>query len=199
MDSGSINLGSNPSPAVKFVIRSKLSPITMEKAKPEKSTSKPILSKDIPWNQIKGEFCRVKAFLPFGKVEKGKVEAPLIPNPYAILDVESPKKLPPKGAFLPVAHKIDFKHLWEAFRERGVKEDEEVLVVYHPEAPSNVPEFTAKMFESAIFPKLHIWICKKGLLEKLYDEDYQEKVGYMKFFSEEAKPIKEWSPFQEVK
>ena len=159
---------------------------------------KSILSKDIPWSQIKGEFCRVKVFLPIGKVEKGEVEAPPIPNPYAILDVECPKKLPPEGAFLPVAHKIDFKHLWEAFIERGVKEDEEVLVVYYPEAPSNVPEFTAKMFKSAMFPKLRIWICRKGLLEKLYDEDYQKKVGAMKFFSEVAKPIKEWSPFQEV-
>lgn len=169
----------------------------------KQNQGKPVLGVNIPWGQIKGEFCRVKSFLPFAEVEKNKIKAPPIPTPYAILSVENSKKLPSEGAFLPVGHKLDFKHLWECFEERGIKEDEEVLVVYFPEAPSNiygsnVPNFTTKIFKSVVFPKLHIMIYKKGMLEKLYDEKYQEKVGYMKFFIEEAKPIKEWKPFQEI-
>jgi len=166
--------------------------------KNENKINKPIISIDILWNQIEGEFCRVKTFLPYAEIKENKIIKPAFSMPYAILDVENPHKLPPEGAFLPVFHKIDFKHLWEAFVERGINIDEEVLVIYYPETPNNVPSFMGRIFKSHFFPKLTIWICKKGLLEKLYDKHYQESVDLIKFYVEEAKPIKEWRPFQEV-
>jgi len=136
-----------------------------------------IIGKDIPWKDIQEEDLRVKHFTPFAIIEGGKVKATSMLLPYASLIVESPKL--PEETYLPVTHKIDFRNLWEVFKERGVKDNEEVLVFYVP---------SSGIF-SAVKPKLHIFIYPKGHQEEIYNPNFTPDNSEMWF-----KPIAEWQP-----
>lgn len=84
---------------------------------------------DIPWKKIEGEVLRVLAFTPLASVEEGRIKGASIPNPYALLDIESPiLKLP---ARMPVNHRVDFLKLWQLYRQAGLADfDGEVLVTW---------------------------------------------------------------------
>ena len=85
--------------------------------------------KSIPWKTIEQEPLRITHFTPLVNIENRKVKSHSL-GPYAFLAVESPKLN--SEALLPVGHRVDFQNLWEVFKERGVAEDEEVLVFYAP-------------------------------------------------------------------
>jgi hypothetical protein len=128
----------------------------------------PIIGPDIPWEAIRREFCRVKHFTPFGNVESGKVKKPQSFLPYASLLVDLPK-LPnanlPQVASMPVVQRDDFLRLWEIFHERGVSQEEEVLVTYEP--------FFRSHILSRFMPRLHIFIYKKGHFDQENDSSFQ--------------------------
>lgn len=126
-----------------------------------------IIGKDIPWETIRGEACRVKRFLPFGQVVNGRVKGPgLTSMPYAVLAVESPKLT--QEARLPVVHKEDFRNLWDVFEQRGVSTEEEVLVIYEPFVRRGVIRFLSR-----VVPSLHIYIFPARHLEEAHDPNFK--------------------------
>jgi len=59
--------------------------------------------------------------------------APSKPDPmgsYAALEVERPSLA--GQAFIVVSNEVDFRHLWELYKQRRVADDEEVLLGYAP-------------------------------------------------------------------
>ena len=82
---------------------------------PERN-AKPLLGRDIPWEQVEGEFLRVVYFAAFGTVEQGRVKAFSAMAPYASLDVECP--VLEQCCRMYVTHRVDFLHLWQAWKER---------------------------------------------------------------------------------
>ncbi len=129
------------------------------------------LLKDSDWSSIKGEPCRVIDFIPWGKVgEDGEVVAMNLTTPYASVKFECKKIEGVATGF--ITHKADFANLWSAFRERGVGQDEEVIIIYD-KGRLGLKGF-AKMFLSTMFPGLRIWICPKGTFESVNPDAEQE-------------------------
>lgn len=150
--------------------------------KQQKIPDVPVLGKDVSWQLIDGQFCRIRDFVP--------IELELVKkyHPYAIITIEC-KKLPDSLAIWPVINKIDFKHLQEVFLKRKLKGDEEVLIVYSSKYWGKL----LKIF-SVFLPKMHIMIYPKGYFEKFADINWWEKevkgeAGFIKI-----KPIAEWKP-----
>jgi hypothetical protein len=145
-----------------------------------------ILLKDSEWSVIDGEPCKVLEFIPAATVQNGKVLAPNKTEPYASVILEC-KKMPTtiKGF---ICHKMDFQHLWAAFKERRVRQNEEVIIFYSKKQLKNY----AKIF-SAFMPRLWILICQKGAFELMTDPNSRPELqGEARFLAE--RPIVEWKP-----
>jgi hypothetical protein len=124
-----------------------------------------VIGKDIPWDAIINAFCRVKSFTSRAKVESGRIKDTTPGLYYAFLCIELPRiKDMPSEAFMPINHKLDFRNLWKIYKERGLSQDEEVLVVYSPTRQSKLGKIL-----TGILPKLVIRIYPRGSLEKIYD------------------------------
>jgi hypothetical protein len=124
------------------------------------NTENPIIGRDIAWSSIDGQYLRVVNVAYLGTVTGAKVKGPPSPLPYALITVESPR-LGAAKADLPIVHKVDFLHLWEALRNRGLRDSEECLVARL--------ERKGGWF-GKVLPSLHIRITAKGQLERIYDE-----------------------------
>ena len=135
------------------------------------------MGKDVPWEAIQQEACRVKHWTLLATIEGEKVKAFSKGMPYALLRVESP--LLPDEALMPVVHRVDFVNTWEIFKRRGVGEEEEVLVIYAPSSG----------VLSAFKPRLHFYIHLKGHLEEIYDPAFKPTDTRAWF-----RPIAEWHP-----
>jgi len=110
--------------------------------------------------------------------------------PYASIHIEC-KKIPGKITGF-ITHKIDFINLWNAFKERGVKENEEVLIIW------SIKHYKNKIFKvfSRVMPKLWVMIWRKGAFEmfvnlnqkteSLTDEGIRKTLG--------TGPLAEWKP-----
>ena len=124
-----------------------------------------VIGIDVPWDAVRNAFCRVKSFTSVAKVESGKVKDAIPGLHYGSLNIELPRtKELPSEAVMPVTHKLDFRNLWEVFKERGLGQDEEVLVVYSPAGQSKLGRIL-----SGGLPKLIIRIYPRGSLEKIND------------------------------
>ncbi len=144
------------------------------------------LLKDSQWNVIDGELCRVIDFVPMASIKEGKILAIDKTAPYAFVVLEC-KKLPTKIKGL-ITHKVDFMHLWSAFKERGVKQDEEVLILWTKRHYKKV----YKIF-SAFLPRLWVMICRKEAFELATNPDYKPELkGEARAKAEY--PIIEWKP-----
>jgi len=158
----------------------------------------PLIGRDIPWEAIEGEFCRVEHFTPFAIVESGKVKSASPTLPYASLRVELPdssrhpdyqQKLKnitlPSKASMPVIHKLDFRNLWEVFKETNINHEiMEVIVVYAP-----LKRRTITNLFSSVLPSLVIQLHGKGALERLYGKP---KAGNIEDWVYSVRPIAEW-------
>ena len=144
-----------------------------------------LIGRGIPWKAIEQEPLRITHFTPLVNIENHKVKSHSL-GPYAFLAVESPKLN--SEALLPVGHRVDFQHLWEVFKQRGVAEDEEVLVFYAP--------IKRKWYKwaSSFLPKLHIFIFPKGHLEEIHNPNFKPDNARSWF-----KPIAEWRPDKMIK
>jgi len=122
-----------------------------------------VLLKDKEWSVIDEEACRVIEFEPYSRIIEEKIYGPKT-EPYASVILECKKVQGRIRGY--ITHKIDFTHLWMIFEERGVKEDEEVIIfwtVKHYKHPWI-------MHPSAAFPKLIVNIHYKGYLELIAGE-----------------------------
>jgi hypothetical protein len=137
---------------------------------------------DREWSVIDGEACRVLEFIPWGCIREGKIIADKA-DPYASVILEC-KKLPEtiKGY---ITHKIDFRHLWEVFKERTVKENEEVIIFW---TKKHYKIKWLRYFRS--FPELRVDIYRKGHLEFLADpKNWQPESGKRPSAKEMLTPI----------
>jgi len=126
------------------------------------------ICKDSDWEAIAEEPCRVTKFTPLGGVvENGEVVAFDKTTPYASIAIEC-KKLPQKITGL-ITHKVDFAHLWAAFKERGIKESEDVVIFWSKN------HYKAKMlkFLPSFWPKLRVIICPKGAFDSISEWDFE--------------------------
>lgn len=144
------------------------------------------LLKDSQWSAIDGEFCRVIDFVPMASIKEEKILAIDKTTPYASVILEC-KKLPTKIKGF-ITHKVDFMHLWPAFKERGVKQDEEVLIFWSKKHYKKA----YKIF-SAFLPRLWIMICPRGAFELETNPDYRSELkGEARWNA--TKPIMDWKP-----
>lgn len=145
-----------------------------------------IMRKDSEWSIMDDdEPRRVIAFSPIASVQNGKVVAPDKTVPYASITLQY-KQNKIEGF---VTNRMDFAHLWAAFKERGVYDNEEVIVFW------TVKNYKYKFlkFLSALLPKMWVMICPKDAFELMIDKDYKPEL------SGEARakatlPIIDWKP-----
>jgi len=144
------------------------------------------LDTDREWAVIDGEPCRVLAFTPFSLIKNGKVLAgkPTDPYPHAILTLECKKVQGIIKGY--VWHKIDFRHLWEVFETRTVKENEEVIIFW---TKRNYKYFWGR-YLSYFLPKLRVDIYRKGWLEYMADpKNWEPESGERPSAKEMLTPI----------
>jgi len=153
-----------------------------------RSENEIVLLKDKEWSVIDGEPCRVIDFSPLGaQIDvDGKVQSIDKATPYASITIECEKL--GKNIRGYITHKTDFKHLWSAFRERKVKEDEEVIITW---TRKNY-KVGVKYF-SAFMPKLWVMICHKGAFDLMTDDNYKPELTGLERW-EAQKPIIQWKP-----
>ena len=148
-----------------------------------------VLWKDSEWSHIDGELCRVSAFSTLGSLidANGKVHTTSRTMPYASLALEC-KKLG-KNITGYITHKMDFQHLWAAFKERTVDEDEEVIIIWTKE---HYRHRLTKLL-TPFMPKLWVMVCPKGAYELMVESDYKPELsGEARWHA--MKPIIQWKP-----
>lgn len=144
------------------------------------------LKQDSDWSIIDSEPCKVINFTSLASIENGKIIISNKTEPYASVVLEC-KKLPEQTKGF-ICHKMDFQNLWTAFKERGVRENEEVIIFYSRKHL----KIYAKLF-LAFMPRLWVMICQKGAFELITDpKSRPELQGEARFLAE--KPIIDWKP-----
>ncbi|MFC1987293.1 hypothetical protein ACFLVH_01945 [Chloroflexota bacterium] len=154
------------------------------------SEPKIVLIKDKEWSVIDGEPCRVTDFATLGSFvdTNDKVSSFNKTIPYACITFDCKKLGSNVRGY--ITHKVDFKHLWAAFKERQLKEDEEVIVFWtkkHYKARS----WIGKKLYSAFMPKLWVIIYPKGAYELMV---YPELVAKTPRWYDTMKIIIDWKP-----
>jgi len=154
--------------------------------------SKIVLIKDSEWSVIDGEACRVTSFDTLGSLVDtgGKVHAMGKTTPYAGVTIEC-KKLG-KNITGYITHKEDFKHLWVAFKDRTVKDNEEVIICWTKEH-YKVRSWVGKRLYSGFMPRLWVMVCLKGAYELIVDPNYKPELSG-KARWDAMKPIIQWKP-----
>ena len=150
--------------------------------------SKIALIKDREWSAIDGEACRVIDFSPLGSLIdiNGKVLSIDKTTPYACITLECEKL--GKNIRGYITHKMDFEHLWAAFKERTVKEDEEVIIFW---TKTHYKGY-AKLF-SKFMPKLWVMICPKRAYELITNQNFKPEItGVAR--AKATLPIIDWKP-----
>jgi hypothetical protein len=146
----------------------------------------PTILKDSEWSMIDSEPCRVIHFSPFATFENGKIKSINLTMPYCAIRIECPGFSGKATGF--ICHKIDFTNLWRVFKDRGVTEEEEVIVYW------TTKHYKNKFLKHFSFgtPKLLIWICRKNTYEVLTDPKRRELDGNAWF--DAIKPIEVIKP-----
>ena len=116
------------------------------------------LLRDSDWAHVDSELCLVKNFspMPGNKVEGGKAISLVKYMPYASVEIECALAKAKITGF--VTHSMDFINLWSVFIERGIRDDEEVVMLW---SRKHYKHFASKMFGAA-FPKIWVLVCPKG-------------------------------------
>jgi hypothetical protein len=136
---------------------------------------------DKQWSVLDGEACRVIDF-------NDTVSHLGNFTPYASITIEC-IKIPGQKINGFITHKIDYIHLRKAFKERTIKQDEEVIIYWSKKCYKNI---AYKIF-SAFMPKLWVTICPRGTLELIADTNYKPELkGEARFLA--GKPIVEYKP-----
>jgi hypothetical protein len=101
----------------------------------ESGPAPPIAGKQFPWDYISGGYLWLENFLPFSKVEGGRVEpAKLGAFGLAIAELPNPDVAPQQRRItLPIEHKSDYISLIRAHLDSGVRDKtNELVIVYEP-------------------------------------------------------------------
>lgn len=134
--------------------------------------------------------CKVNKFVPSARIEAGKITSGGWRQPYATIKVqcvEGHPELPP-NALATITHKIDFKNLWAAFIERGISDDEVVIIVRSKKYLRGY----ARIF-AYFMPRMIVMIFKNHAFKLLIDPDFEPELkGEARFLAE--LPVEEWRP-----
>jgi hypothetical protein len=149
----------------------------------------PIVGRDVPLESVKGDFLRVLHFLPLARVEDGKIRGAGVSGAYASLTVEGPPLAKP--SVLLVGQKIDFKNLWAVLVDRGIGQEEELLISYAEYAERGLLKFI-----SGGMPHLYLGIYPKGSLERINFLFGPQGPRGREAFEQFPRPIWEWKPEQ---
>lgn len=142
---------------------------------------------DKDWDVVDGDVGRVIDFTPVSAFINGKMIAVGKSLPYAFITVEFIKL--PKIVKGFITHKTDFTHLWKAFKERTVKEDEEVNIFW----TRKHYKIKCPALLMGVLPKLYVMICPKGAFKLMTDKGYKRELkGEARFLAQ--RPIIEWKP-----
>lgn len=145
-----------------------------------------IMRKDSEWSIIDSKPCKVINFTPLASIENGKVIITNKTEPYASVTLKCKNIPQPMKGF--ICHKMDFQHLWAAFKERGVRQEEEVIIFW---SKKHLKSY-AKII-SAFMPRLWVTICQKGTFELMTNPNSRPELqGEARYLAE--KPIIEWKP-----
>lgn len=148
--------------------------------------SETTLRKDSEWSVIDSEPCRVIRFDALALIENGKIIARNNTEPYAYIILESKKIDSLAKGF--VTHKTDFENLWKVFNERGVGENEEVIIFW---SRKHLKSY-AKIL-SPFMPRLWVMVCHKEAFELMTDPTSRPELqGEARFLAE--RPIVDWKP-----
>jgi len=151
-----------------------------------------LLLKDSEWSVIDGEPCRVAYFGPLGSYidANGKVQSMDKTTPYAVIHMECARLGENIRGY--ITHKMDFQHLWAAFKERTVQEDEEVIIIW-TKKHYKVGSWLGRKLYSTFMPKLWVMVCPKGAFELMVNSDYKpELMGAARWNA--MKSIIDWKP-----
>lgn len=151
----------------------------------KEETKELIILKNKDWDIIKEQWLRVIEFVPWGKIENDKIMALDSRAPYASITVECKKF--PQNVTIFITHKIDFRNLWEALKERPSNKNEEVLIM----CPSKYSKKIFKLFSLGAFPKMVMMIYPKGSFEKFTNPEWGKTE---KESLEIISPIAQWTP-----
>ncbi len=145
------------------------------------------LLKDSEWSRFDGEPCRVIEFNPMCWIEEGRIYGSK-KQPYASIILECKKVSNTIRGY--ITHKIDFIHLWKVFKERTVKENEEVIIVW------TIEHYKPKWIKyfSVFQPKLWVMIFPEGHLEFMADPNWQPEAGKRPSVKEMLIPIVDLKP-----
>jgi len=149
-----------------------------------------MLVKDRHWAPLDGLLCEVTKFTPLAKVEDGQVIAMDRPAPYAFIDIscrEGGVTLPPDASGA-ISHKLDFLHLWRAFVDRGIGENENIFVVW---SKKNLRP-SARIF-SPFMPRMAVLIFKDDGYRLFRDNTYRPELRGLDRASASL-PIIHWRP-----
>jgi hypothetical protein len=145
-----------------------------------------VLSTDRDWAVVDGEACRVSSFVPSARVDGGRVVAGSRTKPYASIRVES-CRLPDTATGF-ITHRTDFLHLWSAFKDRGVGDEEEVIIFWTRQFLKRYARPVA-----AFMPRLWVTVCPKDAFKLITDPSFKpELTGLARWDAE--RPIAEWKP-----
>jgi hypothetical protein len=131
----------------------------------------PLIGRDVSFRKIDGEVLRVSNFGKLARVQNGEVQAFSKNMPYGFLEVEG--KTFNGVAMLPIVHKEDFSHVWEAHEKRGMQANEEMLVVW---TKKNYRSKLASVISSTM-PKLIVWVCRKNAYELINDNSFMPELS----------------------
>jgi len=160
--------------------------ISMKESMPEI-----VLLKDQDWSVIDSDYCRVSKFSPMGSSvdENGNVHSIDNTTPYASITLENEKL--GKNITGYITHKEDFLHLWEAFKERKIADDEEVIIIWTREHYKQ--KNLSKLINSAFLPKIWVMVCRRNSYDLWFNSDFKPELkGESRW--EITKPIIEWKP-----
>jgi hypothetical protein len=93
---------------------------------------------DFPWKQISGFYLRHDSFLPVAKVDGDNVGPPIIGGPFgwAIGELPNPDVEPEQRLIrLPIENKSDYKSLFRAQLDAGVRNKTNELVIVYEYRP----------------------------------------------------------------
>jgi hypothetical protein len=152
------------------------------------SSPKIVLWKDSEWSHIDGEICRVSDFATLasfvdadGKIHTSKT------MPYGSITLEC-KRLGTNVTGY-ICHKMDFQHLWAAFRERKIGKDEEVIIV----RTRKQYKWKVTRLIAVFMPKLQVMVCPKGAYELMTDPKGNPELSGTAWFAA-IRPIVWWKP-----
>lgn len=160
---------------------------TQKFTKENNNSSDIILTKDSEWDMIDGELCKIIDFVPHTSIKDGKISKLNKTIPYASIAIEC-EKIPNKITGF-ITHKTDFIHLWTAFKERTIKQNEEVIIFWSKK------HYKLKLlrFFPGFWPKLWVMICQKDAFKLMSDPNYKPELqGEARYNAE--KSIIEWKP-----